>query len=155
MLLLRLFTQCNSLILSCRCLPDIENIPPINVELPPSPATSPEYPEEPPRTLTTLHEDREMSPTSPRKSWWTTFFGGGPKKEKRSKEEKAKEKKLKEEKHKEHKKEKKVKKKKRKAKKTKETEEKERDDDEVDGLPSEEEGTLCSLHSRCYTRVMS
>lgn len=87
--------------------------------------------EDPRKTLPTVHEDRELSPTSPKRHKWPHVFGH--KKEKKSKEERAREKKLKEEKHKERKKEKKEKKKKKKKeKKSKVCEEK----DELDNMTS-------------------
>ena len=78
--------------------------------------------------LPTLHEDRELSPTSPKKHKWPHIFGGHHKKDKKSKEEK---KRLKEE----HKKEKKEKKRRKKEKKTKDVDQK--DDDSLDGVLSE------------------
>ena len=100
------------------------DIPTEPVETPPEP--SPEDDVQMP--LPTLHEDRVLSPTSPKKHKWH-FFGGHHKKEKKSKEEK---KRLKEE----QKKEKKEKKRRKKEMKLKG--EKEKDDvDSPDALLSE------------------
>ena len=78
------------------------------IELPP-PAPVLQEQQEP---LATVHEDRVLSPTSPKKHKWPHIFGGHHKKGKKSKEEK---KRLKEE----QKKEKKEKKRKKKEKKSK------------------------------------
>ncbi|CAB3982261.1 F-actin-monooxygenase MICAL3 isoform X14, partial [Paramuricea clavata] len=98
------------------------------IEVPPEPS-----PQELQVPLPTLHEDREMSPTSPKKHRWPNIFGGHHKKDKKGKDEK---KRLKEE----HKKEKKEKRRRKKGKKGQEGDQK--DVDSPDAVLSETDEPL-------------